>query len=75
MLESLEYVPSVIPLSETWLNWSDYNFANIDSYEAAHTLRLTGHSGGISVLCKPTMNAQILDDFSISNSLLCFSYI
>ena len=70
MLESLEYVPSVITLSETWLTRSDFNFANIDGYEAAHTLRLTGKSGGISVFYKPTLNAQVLDDFSISNECI-----
>ena len=63
MLDSLECVPSVITLSETWLTRSDFNFAKIDGYKAAPTLRLTGRSVGILVFYKPTLNAQVLADF------------
>ena len=70
MLESLGHPPSVITLSETWPTRSDYKCANIDGHKAAHTIRLSGPSGGISVFHKPTLNAQVLDDVSINSECI-----
>ena len=70
MLESLEYVPSVITLSETWLTQSDFYFANTDRYEAAHTFSLADCSGDISVFYKPTLIGQVIEDFSVSNECI-----
>ena len=66
-LQSLDYAPSILILTETWLDSNKALCANIDAYTAFHVTRPTAIGGGVSIFVCSDISARKLDDISFSN--------
>ena len=64
---TLEYSPDIIVLTETWLHEDNKEFAKLEGYEAIHTIRENGRSGGVSMYYLYKYNVQQIVPMSLSN--------
>ena len=64
VLSTLSTQPDVIALSETWLTEHDKDLFFLDGYQAFHVVRQHSIHGGVSVLIREGLNADIQTDFS-----------
>ena len=49
LLQTANYLPDIIILSETWLTNENKEYAILNGYQSKHVIREIGCSGGISV--------------------------
>ena len=67
MLQSFNYEPNVIVLSETWLCENNKNNATIPGYSAVHVVR-EGSSGGVSIFYRDCLHVEVFEDLSVCNA-------
>ena len=67
ILNSCNYIPDVIVLTETWLTNDNKNAAIVEGYCAVHTIRENANSGGVSIFYKQVLNVEVLDKCVLSN--------
>lgn len=67
MLSAMDHQPDILILTETWLCRDDLNFADIEGYEAYHTLREDGRGGGVSIYCSSKYRASFVRELSVCN--------
>ena len=59
-------LPDIFVLTETWMN--DFDNINIPGYNAYHTIRTWGRSGGVSIFVRSDFMSKNIVDFSYSNT-------
>ena len=67
LILSLAHVPDVIALSETWLKSKNSKFHRIEGFTAYHLPRSNKKGGGVSILVKSHLHADLIDDYSFIN--------
>ena len=66
VLSSINAVPDVFVLSETWLSEP----VHVEGYNSFHTVRDGRRSGGVSVFVKDLYVCDVLSEFSLSNDTI-----
>ena len=70
-IHSLEVLPDILVMTESWLTSENVHLANINGYNSFHTLRLSGRrSGGVSIFGRKNLNCEKLDNLCISNGTI-----
>ena len=69
-MESLYRRPEVLVLTETWLNSDDRSICSLEGYNAFHTVRHMGRSGGVSVFCAENLSVQLIPHLTVSNETI-----
>ena len=69
-ISSLNFHPSIIILTETWLNENNLSLSNIEGYTAYHVTRPRGRGGGVSVFIRCDLTARKLDEFCLCNDTI-----
>ena len=70
MLFSLNCVPDILILSETWLTLTNKEFASLPGYKSYHTIRTFSRSGGISVFYRNHVSATADELLTISSKVM-----
>ena len=70
MLKSLNNLPHIIVLTETWLTVHERDTCLLDGYTEYHTVRHLGRSGGVSVLCTDSFNAKCIQSLTLCNQTI-----
>ena len=68
LLSSMEVMPDVLVLTETWLSSVDSCYANISGYDAYHTVRERDKSGGVSIFCSSRYDSCQYRDLSMCST-------
>ena len=69
MLQTLEIMPDVFILTETWFTSDSKNYAHIHGYKSYHSVR-ERKSGGVSIFFKDHLQVKVLDVFSQNNNTI-----
>lgn len=70
LLHSLNNLPQIIILTETWLDDENKKYCNIDGYSCFHSVRNRSRGGGVSVFCSGSAVVDSVDRLSVcSNSI------
>ena len=69
-LSSVTTVPSIIVLTETWLNHDNLNNANINMYCSKHSIRESRRSGGVSIYYRDNLIVNVLEDLCINDCVI-----
>ena len=70
MLETLNFKPAIIVLTETWLSETNKSMCNIEGYNSYHTIRMNRRSGGVSVFVDSRLESFELEEYCISNEFM-----
>ena len=70
IMNSCNYDPDIIVLTETWLTDKNVDHANIEGYRVTHCIRQNANSGGVSIFYKKFSNVEELDDFTVNNGAI-----
>ena len=65
-LSCLQKRPSVLVVSETWLDSSSLHYC-LPSFKSFHTIRQRSRGGGVSIFVDETMNVELLDSISFTS--------
>ena len=68
LLQTANYLPDIIILSETWLTNENKEYAILNGYQSKHVIREIGCSGGISVFYANELNIEVLNELCLCNS-------
>ena len=67
LIGSLACPPDVIAISESWLKPCNSKFNNLTGYTAFHITRPVKKGGGVSLLVRSYLTADLIDEFSYIN--------
>ena len=70
LLQSLYRPPDIVVLTETWLDVDDESISSLEGYEAMHSIREHGRSGGVSVYRRIRLSVTPIVDLTICNELI-----
>ena len=70
LFKSLNNLPHVIVLTETWLTMHERDTCLLDGYTEYHTVRHLGRSGGVSVLCTDGINTKCIQSLTLCNQTI-----
>ena len=70
MLKSLNNLPQIIVLTETWLTSAEQDLYLLEGYNEYHTVRHWGRSGGVSVLCRDSISSRIIPSLTLCNETI-----
>ena len=69
LLHTLNTIPDVIALTETWFTTADKDYFLIEGYQAFHVVRANKAHGGVSILVRDDINAELEAEYSFIASL------
>ena len=67
VIGTFKHQPDVIALSETFLDSNSVTNFSLDNYQCFHSIREANKRGGVSVLVKDNIHAELIDDLSFVN--------
>ena len=68
MLSTMRIQPDILVLTETWLKRDDVVYADIAGFDAAHTVRDSRRSGGVSIYCRQKYKMKVYSNLSVCNT-------
>ena len=70
ILESMEYKPDILVLTETWLHSDNVQNVHINGYQSTHCVRSERQSGGVSIFFSNSVEAKVLDQVTVCNACI-----
>ena len=69
-LKSINFLPPILIMSETWLTTGNVSLSNIDGYTSYHTIREGGRGGGVSVFVRDDILSEQILPLSLCTSTI-----
>ena len=70
LMQSLYRAPDIMVLTETWLDEGDQCISAIEGYNALHTIRENGRSGGVSLYSDKTLTVEPIRELTLCTDLI-----